>query len=114
MSNKQVRFIYLISTRTASKQKLINLSVIQNRHDRSMTCSVYECVLIQIRIRSPYQAATVAQVCTRKSENNFHQKRLHWKFREGRGQIKNSDRVAFKICQVTSEGEKKNIHVHQL
>lgn len=58
ISNKQVHFIYLISTRTASKQKLINLSVIQNRHDRSMTCSVYECVPIQIRIRSPDQAAS--------------------------------------------------------
>lgn len=55
MTNKQVCFIYLISTRTASKQKLINLSVIQNRHDRSMTRSVYECVPIQIRIRSQYQ-----------------------------------------------------------
>lgn len=88
MSNKQVHFIYLISTRTASKQKLINLSVIQNRHDRSMTCSVYERVPIQIRIRSPYQAATVAQVCTRKSENNFHQKHLLWKFRRAGDSLK--------------------------
>jgi len=39
ISNKQVHFIYLISTRTASKQKLINRSVFQNTHDRSMTCS---------------------------------------------------------------------------